>query len=384
MKYSAIIIGGGLAGLTSSIELAKRGFKVLLIERKSYPHHKVCGEYVSNEVKPYLIRLGLNLEALRVSELNQLWFTSPKGSSLVTDLDMGGFGVSRYLLDEALYKLALSTGVEFRLKTTVTAIEWEQEEFRVQTSEDESLTAEMVIGAYGKRTRLDKQMNRQFMSIESPYVGVKYHVRATFPTNVIALHNFKNGYCGMSAIEDDKYCLCYLTRRSNLKDAGSIEEMEQSILCKNPHLKEIFTQAEFLYSKPEVINEVSFARKECVENHVLMAGDSAGLITPLCGNGMAMAIRAGNMVATQVASYLSGQVTRCCVRGAVSEGVESGIWYAVASRTSRAKTFRPRAALRSGPFLLLSHSSPPAVRNQAYPRPGDESLILKSESRWSF
>ena len=52
----------------------------------------------------------------------------------------------------------------------------------------------------------------------------------------------------------------------------------------------------------EVINEINFEFKSPVENHILMVGDAAGLITPLCGNGMAMAIRAGNMVAEAVHS----------------------------------------------------------------------------------
>ena len=49
-----IIIGGGLAGLTSAIQLARAGLSVLLLEKHSYPLHKVCGEYVSNEVRPFL------------------------------------------------------------------------------------------------------------------------------------------------------------------------------------------------------------------------------------------------------------------------------------------------------------------------------------------
>ena len=47
-----IIIGGGLAGLTSALHLSKKGFKVTLIEKHDYPRHKVCGEYLSNEVVP--------------------------------------------------------------------------------------------------------------------------------------------------------------------------------------------------------------------------------------------------------------------------------------------------------------------------------------------
>ena len=52
------MIGGGLAGLASALDLAGRGYRVTVVERKLYPFHKVCGEYVSNEVLPYLRRLG--------------------------------------------------------------------------------------------------------------------------------------------------------------------------------------------------------------------------------------------------------------------------------------------------------------------------------------
>ena len=76
--------------------------------------------------------------------------------------------------------------------------------------------------------------------------------------------------------------------------------MEREVLWKNPSLKQFFTESEILFDKPEVINEINFERKNPVENHILMAGDSAGLITPLCGNGMAMAIHAGKLAAEAI------------------------------------------------------------------------------------
>ncbi len=315
MNYPVVIIGGGLAGLISSLELARRGIGVLVIERKAYPHHKVCGEYVSNEVRPYLESLGLDLAGLGAVPIAKFRFTSPEGNVLDTKLDLGGFGLSRFTLDHALFGLAQRAGVDFKLNTIVTKVDWQDDHFRVHTSDGITYETEICLGTYGKRTRLDKQLDRDFMEKESPYVGVKYHIRGDFPTDVIALHNFKNGYCGMSAIEDDKQCLCYLTERSNIKQAGSIPEMERSIMYKNPLLKAIFSHAEFLYDKPEVINEISFAPKNCIENHILMAGDSAGLITPLCGNGMAMAIRAGGMAAREVEHYFRQHHSRQQLEG---------------------------------------------------------------------
>jgi menaquinone-9 beta-reductase len=297
--YDIIIIGGGLAGLISSIQLSKGGKKVLLIEKKEYPFHRVCGEYISNEVRPFLASFGLDFSTLGIKEISKFQFTSPSGRVLETELDLGGFGISRYKIDEELYHLAESFGVEFLLENTVENVDFENEKFIVKTSFD-TFECKYVIGTFGKRTKLDATLKRVFFNKRSPYIGVKYHIKTDFPKDLIALHNFKDGYCGISAIEDNKYCLCYLTTRENLKQHGTIAEMERNILWKNPHLQKIFTESEFLYDKPEVINEISFSPKTTIENHILMAGDSAGLITPLCGNGMAMAIHGAKLLSNNI------------------------------------------------------------------------------------
>ncbi len=128
---------------------------------------------------------------------------------------------------------------------------------------------------------------------------------------LIALHNFTDGYCGISNIEEGKTCLCYLTTAKNLRQNGnSIKQMEAAVLHKNPQLKNIFQHAEFLYKEPLTISQVSFSKKSQVENHVLMAGDAAGMIPPLCGNGMSMAMHAGMLACNNTHLYLQHKITR--------------------------------------------------------------------------
>ena len=311
-----MIVGGGLAGLVSSLELARAGFSVTLVERKTYPFHKVCGEYVSNEVRPYIESLGVDLNALGAATITQFQLSSPSGRTLSSVLDLGGFGVSRYTLDYELYKLGLAAGVQFLLGQQVDTVTFsESNGFTITLNNGQVLTSRLVIGAFGKRSKLDKTLDRAFMQKASPYVGVKYHVTPgpasqPFPDDLIALHNFRHGYCGMSAIEKNAYCLCYLTTRNNLRQFGNIPDMERAILWQNPHLRHVFETYNFLYDKPEVINEVSFAPKRAVENHILMAGDSAGLITPLCGNGMAMAIHGAKIVSELATEFLQNKQSR--------------------------------------------------------------------------
>jgi hypothetical protein len=143
------------------------------------------------------------------------------------------------------------------------------------------------------------------------YIGVKYHINLRFPSDTIALHNFENGYCGISKIEDDKCCFCYLTTANNLKKCNnSIIEMESRILYQNPHLKKIFGAADFLMKEPVVISQISFERKALVENHILMIGDAAGMITPLCGNGMSMALHGSKIAAANILQFLQDNIGR--------------------------------------------------------------------------
>lgn len=304
--YDVLIAGGGLAGLVNAIQLAKSGLQVVLVEKKQYPFHKVCGEYISNEVLPFLHSMGIYPQQLGASTITHLQVSSPSGKSVLnTALDLGGFGLSRYVLDNYLYKMALEAGTLFLLGKSVEKISFTEDSFDVELSDGNVLNSKLVIGAFGKRSRLDKQLNRAFINERSPYIGVKYHIRTHFPKDLIALHNFKDGYCGVCAIEDNTFNMCYLTSRTNLKQYGSIEEMESHTLYKNPFLKEIKQDAEFLYDKPEVINEISFAPKKAVENHMLMSGDAAGLITPLCGNGMAMAIHSAKILSELIIQYFT-------------------------------------------------------------------------------
>ncbi|TKC00867.1 NAD(P)/FAD-dependent oxidoreductase [Pedobacter cryophilus] len=298
-KPTITIIGGGLAGLTNAILLVKSNFVVTVIERKKYPFHRVCGEYVSNEVLPFLKDLGLKPDDLGAAKISKLVVSAPNAKQLKANLDLGAFGISRYVLDHELYKIASALGVKFILEKKVLDIRFSEEKFEIELA-NETLTTDLVIGAFGKRSNLDQKLNRDFFYQRSPYVGVKYHIKTNFPEDTIQLDNFKGGYCGINKIEKDLYCLCYLAENKYLKELGSITAMEEEILKKNPHLQKFFNDAEFVWDKPETINEISFEKKSLVENHILMCGDTAGMIAPLCGNGMAIAIHSAKLLSENI------------------------------------------------------------------------------------
>lgn len=312
--YDVAIAGGGLGGLSLSILLAKAGHKVVLIEKEKYPFHRVCGEYISFESWNFLEGLGYPLSDMDLCIIKNLVVSAPNGRTISHSLPLGGFGISRYKIDGELADLARRNGVTVIESTKVNDILFANETFTLQTSAG-NIQAIVAVGSFGKRSNLDVKWKRSFIGKKpnklNNYIAVKYHIRTDFPPDTIALHNFKNGYCGISSVENGEYCLCYLTTAENLKKANNnISLMEQSVLYENPHLKRIFTNAEFLWKDPVSIAQISFERKSLVENHILMAGDAAGMITPLCGNGMSIAMHSSKVLAALITRYLHQSISR--------------------------------------------------------------------------
>jgi flavin-dependent dehydrogenase len=312
--YDVAIIGGGLAGLSLSIQLAKAGYSVVLFEKEKFPFNKVCGEYISLESWDFILSLGLDLEKMNLPIIKKLIISSPNGRFISQRLPLGGFGISRYTLDFEFYKIAQALGVNIYEETKVNEINLNNDLFTVSTSTFK-VQSKVTAGTFGKRSNIDVKWQRDFVKRKNNklnnYIGIKYHVETDLPSDTIALHNFKNGYCGISKIENNKYCLCYLTTAENLKENNnSISELEKNVLYKNPFLKKLYSSATFLAGFPVTISQISLDKKSQVENKVLMIGDAAGMITPLCGNGMSMALHGSNIAFNCIEHFLQKKLSR--------------------------------------------------------------------------
>ena len=303
--YDCGIIGGGLAGLCLAIQLADKGVSVVLFEKNQYPFHKVCGEYISMESWDFIKSLGLNLDQLDLPIINKLRISSEKGFMLEHSLQMGGFGISRFSLDHALARIAAAKGVAILEHCKVNGLERIDNEGFIIKSSTGDFNVGVLCGSYGKYT--PQFLARKLMDTGNEsdnYIGVKYHIKTDLAPDRIELHNFKDGYCGVSKVDKDWHCLCYLTTSRNLKENGKdIQEMEANVLHKNPFLKAYFTNAEFVNKNPLVISNIHFSRKQTETDGVFLLGDAAGSITPLCGNGMSMGMRASKILATELIRY---------------------------------------------------------------------------------
>ncbi|MEL6528063.1 MAG: NAD(P)/FAD-dependent oxidoreductase, partial [Chloroflexota bacterium] len=292
-QIDVAIIGGGLAGTRAAIQLANSGYSVALYEAGSYPQHKVCGEFMSHGCRTLLKDVGVDADAVGAASIGKTIITAPNGACWQEDLPGSAMGISRFQLDTMLSAQAMLSGVDVRERTTVTDIQGDLHRgFTLHTRKRETFSAKVVIGAYGKRSTVDRSLKRDFLQTRQPFIGMKQHARGLHLPNAVELHIVPGGYCGMSRIEDGMTNICMLVREDTFRQhgQGSQERFVEWMTTQNPVLAERLSRAELLFDKWLSIAQVPFMSKGLVQNDVLMAGDSAGMITPLTGDGMEMAL----------------------------------------------------------------------------------------------
>ncbi len=82
-KSKIVIAGAGPAGTSLAIRLAQKDFEVTLIERETFPRHKLCGEFISPECLAHFEDLGVldNMLSAGGARITDTRFYAPSGLS---------------------------------------------------------------------------------------------------------------------------------------------------------------------------------------------------------------------------------------------------------------------------------------------------------------
>jgi flavin-dependent dehydrogenase len=308
MQYDAVVIGAGPAGSSAAIALARTGASVCLVDKDAFPRHKLCGEFLSGDGTAHLRQLDLEqgLLAAGAVPVNRCVVSSVDGVTFDASLPGKPLSISRLLFDETLIREAERLEVTTRLGIEATAVAGTLSGgFQVHVTND-VLEARVVLCAFGRSSSLERKLGRTTTNADAdPLVAFKAHYEGPFDTGVVELHSFRGGYCGIQRIEGGLVNVCWIARASVLRGAGGKpNDMVESVFPENDLLAGRLSALERVNDGFLAVSQLNFRPRTSIEDDLLFVGDSAGMIAPMCGDGMSMAISGGVHAARLVEAFL--------------------------------------------------------------------------------
>ena len=315
--FDVAVIGAGLGGATAALSLARRGHRVVLLEAGKAGRHKVCGEFVSPESRATLQRLGVtaaleNAGAVAIERAHILT-SNRRGAAL--PLAAAGFALSRQKFDELMWRACGEAGVCRLEQTRVANIEAGENGYRLSVGSckniEGALEARFVVDASGRNARLHNKA-RAPENVRR-FVGFKTHIRgADVPVGEVQMFPFRGGYCGLVGIGGGLTNACLLASYGRTRGQKPAQFWE-NIGIENRALGHAVAGATPEFPWLATAN-VSFEQRAPLgDDGILRAGDAAGTIHPLSGDGMAMAIRSGELAAATLDVAVRGDLQRADV-----------------------------------------------------------------------
>ena len=304
--YEIAVIGGGPAGSSAAMHLAKKGFDVCLLEKKEFPRDTICGEFLSKEVIENLNDLGIFDKFLRLNPnvIKSFRFISHSNRELSTGFDFKAYSLKRSTFDDFLIKQAEKEGVKIFQPAEAAGIENLNGSFILtfySSGEKISITIKRVIAAYGKQNVLDKLLRRNFISFKSGLSGIKFHIDEKyfndFNKDEIQIYTGDQIYCGINAVNDGMITLSFLEDRKKYHMPAKQHLLE--LFNKHIKFKNLFkTNLQTLINNSTLFGtgNIYFGKKDLIENGVYMIGDAAGMIAPLTGDGIGMAFESAKLI----------------------------------------------------------------------------------------
>lgn len=294
IEWDLIVIGAGVAGAVAARELARRGRRVLLVDKREFPRRKVCGACLNGTALNVLDSIGLRhkIESLGGHPISH--FALRSGSKSVELPLPHGLAVSREALDASLIQAAIDAGADF-LPNTIARIGNETPHSRSlkldQHGSVELLEARSVVVATGLESTILTDLTEWKTHVSpSSRLGAGCTLQdetAGYSAGTIWMAVGAAGYVGLVRVEDDRVNIAAALDRDELRRAGSpaatIRDLLKSACFQVP---ERLFEAEWQGTLPLTRQTTPVASRR-----VFLIGDAAGYVEPFTGEGMTWALQ---------------------------------------------------------------------------------------------
>ena len=310
-----LVVGAGPAGTVAAGHLAKAGVRVRLVDRVTFPRNKLCGDTLNPGSLAMLSRIDPCL-ASRVRAhalpITGMTVTGPGGAAVSADYPDGfsGAALTRSDLDQWLLEYAIAAGAGFDAGLTVNAPVLSERSRHVEgvrvscRGREYELRARVVVAADGRASRLARTMQlSRFAKSPQRWAHGAYFTNVDGLSAHGEMHIRQDGYVGVAPLPGGVANVCVVRSRPNLTHGESAESVVARGIGADPGLAARFTRARRV-SDVAVLGPLAVDSSAAGCPGLLLAGDAAGFVDPMTGDGLRFAIRGGELAAEAALSEL--------------------------------------------------------------------------------
>ncbi|MCB9799505.1 MAG: NAD(P)/FAD-dependent oxidoreductase [Candidatus Omnitrophica bacterium] len=312
-KFDAVIAGAGPAGLSTALKLQAAGWRVLVVEKCKVPRDKVCGGFVGPENILFLKELGIyeKLKQRGAEEINNVVLSSSRGKKVRIPISLNGsalpgLALSRKLLDGTLLEAFVARGGsvldEHALENASREGLFKIRIKNLKTGSEAMVYANQFIRATGLRNSAGIKDEKMFWGISAMFKNVKNMEDHVF------LHLIDKGHLGINRFEDNVVNVCYVADGDLVKSfAGDLEGLFDHFKGANPVITEQLESAQ----RVTTWKGIPVARKipyEFAKDGAFYAGDTVGVVHPIVGGGISLALSMGYELASLLTAHESESV----------------------------------------------------------------------------
>jgi flavin-dependent dehydrogenase len=325
---------------------------VRLVDRATFPRDKLCGDTLNPGCLAMLSRLEPGVASrirAQARAITGMTVTGPGGATVAADYPSGltGASVMRRELDRWLLESAVAVGAQFESGVVVGApclVERPRRVVGVRAacgSRDHAIRARVVIAADGRASRLATALAlSRFAKSPQRWAYGAYFSNVDGLTAHGEMHIRADGYLGVAPLPEGVANVCVVRSRAHLTAGQDAERVITRAIGADPALAERFARAGRI-SDVTVLGPLGVDSSAPGCPGLLLAGDAAGFVDPMTGDGLRFAIRGGELAARAALAELESDVPAFEQLRAWRTSEFAGKWRI--NRTLRALVESPRA-----------------------------------------